>query len=93
MRDREEEEQIKEYMRAKMKHIKMYNECMNLADGLDVAKFAELVRQDEREACAGVCNEVMQRYRDDTALDPNLSKVGYMSAELCALWIKKRGKK
>jgi hypothetical protein len=54
MRDREEEEQIKEYMRAKMKHIKMYNECMNLADGLDVAKFAELVRQDEREECAKV---------------------------------------
>jgi hypothetical protein len=52
MRDLEEEKQIKEYMQAKMKHIKMYNECMNLADGLDVAKFAELVRADEREKCA-----------------------------------------
>jgi len=40
-----------------MKHIKMYNECMNLADGLDVEKFAELVRADEREACAQVCDK------------------------------------
>ena len=52
MRDLEDEKRIKAYMAAKMKHIKMYNECMNLADGLDVAKFAELVRADEREACA-----------------------------------------
>jgi hypothetical protein len=50
MRDLEDEKRIKEYMAAKMTHIKMYNECMNLADGLDVAKFAELVRADEREA-------------------------------------------
>ena len=55
MTDLEDEKRIKEYMAAKMKHIKMYNECMNLADGLDVAKFAELVRADEREACAKVC--------------------------------------
>jgi hypothetical protein len=54
MRDLEDEKRIKEYMAAKMTHIKMYNECMNLADGLDVAKFAELVRADEREACAKV---------------------------------------
>ena len=51
------EDEIKTYMAAKMAHIKMYNECMNLADGLDVAKFAELVRADEREACAEVCLE------------------------------------
>jgi hypothetical protein len=52
MRDLEDEKRIKEYMAAKMTHIKMYDECMNLADGLDVAKFAELVRQDEREKVA-----------------------------------------
>ena len=52
MRDLEDEKRIKEYMAAKMTHIKMYNECMNLADGLDVAKFAELVRADEREKVA-----------------------------------------
>ena len=52
MRDLEDEERIKAYMKAKMTHIKMYNECMNLADGLDVEKFSELVRADEREKCA-----------------------------------------
>jgi hypothetical protein len=52
-----DEARIKAYMAAKMKHIKMYNECMNLADGLDVEKFAELVRADEREACAKLCEE------------------------------------
>ena len=56
MRDLEDEARIKAYMAEKMKHIKMYNECMNLADGLDVAKFAELVRADERELCAQVCD-------------------------------------
>lgn len=45
-----DEQKMKDYMAAKMKHIKMYNECMNLADGLDVEKFAELVRADERKA-------------------------------------------
>ena len=50
----DDQERIKAYMTAKMAHIKMYHECMNLADGLDVAKFAELVRADEREACAKV---------------------------------------
>ena len=52
MRDLEDEARIRAYMEAKMKHIKMYHECMNLVDGLDVAKFAELVRADEREAIA-----------------------------------------
>jgi hypothetical protein len=59
MRDLEDEARIKAYMAAKMKHIKMYNECMNLADGLDVEKFAELVRQDEREACAKLCEDLI----------------------------------
>jgi len=49
-------DEIKAYMEAKMTHIKIYNECMNLADGLDVEKFAELVRQDERELCAMVAD-------------------------------------
>jgi hypothetical protein len=57
MRDLEDEKRIKEYMAAKMTHIKMYDECMNLADGLDVEKFAELVRAAEREACAKVVEE------------------------------------
>ena len=56
MRDLEEEKQIKAYMKAKMKHIKMYSECMNLVDGLDVEKFDKLVRADEREECAKICD-------------------------------------
>jgi hypothetical protein len=59
MRDLEDEERIKAYMKAKMAHIKMYNECMNLADGLDVEKFAELVRADERDAMMQTINELM----------------------------------
>ena len=46
----DDQERIKAYMAAKMAHIKMYNECMNLADGLDVERFAELVAKHERMA-------------------------------------------
>jgi hypothetical protein len=56
IRDVDDEARIKEFMKTKMTHIKMYNECMNLADGLDVEKFAELVRADEREWCAYLCS-------------------------------------
>ena len=61
MRDLEDEARIKAYMAEKMRHIKRYNECMNLADGLDVEKFAQLVRQDEREACAKVCEAMADK--------------------------------
>ena len=67
MRDREDEARIKAYMEVKMTHIKMYNECMNLADGLDVEKFAELVRADEREACAKVCESFYNHEAKDCA--------------------------
>jgi hypothetical protein len=67
MRDKEDEARIKAYMEAKIKHIKMYNECMNLADGLDVEKFAELVRADEREACAKVCETFYNHEAKDCA--------------------------
>ena len=79
MRDKEDEERIKAYMAAKMTHIKMYNECMNLADGLDVEKFAELVRADEREACAKLCE----------AMDHD----GVMIADDCAKAIRARGER
>ena len=83
MRDLEDEARIRAYMEAKMKHIKMYNECMNLADGLDVAKFAELVRADEREACAKVCDEI--------ATKPSNVVLGV--AVDCAAAIRARGEK
>jgi len=58
----------------------------------ELRRMVEMAIEDEREACAKVCEEVMQRYKTDTALDPDLNKVGAMSAELCALWIRKWGK-
>ena len=85
MRDLEDEARIKAYMAAKMAHIKMYNECMNLADGLDVEKFAELVRADEREACALACIEV----GNDSALTGKQARV----TTLCANAILARGEK
>jgi hypothetical protein len=59
MRDLEDEARIKAYMAAKMKHIKMYTECMNLADGLDVEKFAKLVAEHERIAVIETIDELM----------------------------------
>jgi hypothetical protein len=59
MRDLEDEARIKAYMAAKMAHIQMYNECMNIADGLNVEKFAELVRQDERQTLLVTIDELM----------------------------------
>ena len=80
MRDLDDEQRIKEYMAAKMKHIKMYHECMNLVDGLDVAKFAELVRADEREECAKLCDEMPLKSLSARASD-------------CAAAIRARGEK
>jgi len=82
MRDLDDEKRIKEYMAAKMKHIKIYNECMNLADGLDVAKFAELVRADEREECAKLCDEQAEK-----------DKFEGCYANACAEAIRARGEK
>jgi hypothetical protein len=54
----DDQERIKAYMAAKMAHIKMYNECMNLADGLDVERFAELVAKQERMAVLETIEEL-----------------------------------
>ena len=88
MRDLDDEKRIKEYMAAKMKHIKMYNECMNLADGLDVAKFAELVRADERDACAKVCLE-----GTDMPVQKDTLKIIKAERKRIAKAIKARGEK
>ena len=75
MRDLDDEKRIKEYMAAKMKHIKMYHECMNLADGLDVAKFAELVRADEREECAKLCEEILEPWLIKEYIDKTVAAI------------------
>lgn len=90
MTDLEDEKRIKKYMAAKMKHIKMYNECMNLADGLDVAKFAELVRADEREACAEICDGISEWYETRTDLNQTQKQVGQLAAEVCGVRIRER---
>ena len=90
MKDKEDEARIKAYMEAKMKHIKMYNECMNLADGLDVEKFAELVRADEREACAKVCDGISKDYKTRTDLNKTQKQVGQLAAEVCGVRIRER---
>ena len=93
MRDLEDEKRIRAYMETKMKHIKMYNECMNLADGLDVAKFAELVRADEREACAEICDGISEHYETRTDLNQTQKQVGQLAAEVCGVRIRERGEK
>ena len=93
MRDLEDEARIKAYMEAMMKHIKMYNECMNLADGLDVEKFAELVRADEREACAEICDWISEHYETRTDLNKTQKQVGQLAAEVCGVRIRERGEK
>ena len=86
----DDQERIKAYMAAKMAHIKMYNECMNLADGLDVEKFAELVRADEREACADICEGISEYYETRTDLNKTQKQVGQLAAEVCGVRIRER---
>jgi len=89
MRDKDDESRIKAYMETKMKHIKMYNESVNLADGLDVEKFAELVRADEREACAEICDGISEDYKTRTDLNKTQQQVGQLAAEVCGVRIRK----
>jgi len=60
-------------------------------NGLDVGKFAELVRADEREACAKVCDGIMQYYKTNTTLNTEQNLIGYMAAEVCGVRIRERG--
>ena len=53
-------------------------------------KFADLVAEMEREACAKVCDDVMQFYKTNTTLNTDQNLIGYMAAELCGVRI--RGK-
>jgi hypothetical protein len=86
----DDQQRIKAYMAAKMAHIKVYNECMNLADGLDVEKFAELVRADEREACAEICDGISEWYETRTDLNQTQKQVGQLAAEVCGVRIRER---
>lgn len=45
----------------------------------------------EREACAKVCDGIMQYYKTNTTMNTDQNLIGYMSAELCGVRI--RGEK
>jgi hypothetical protein len=55
-----------------------------LANPPHLEKFAELVRADEREACAALCEEASLYFEDDRA------SASY-AADYCAKEIRKRG--
>ena len=55
--------------------------------GLDVEKFAELVRADEREACAKVCDEILEHTKKLGNNDAMLTAIS------CAVAILARGEK
>jgi len=56
----------------------------------NLADFVNLMIEAERECCAKLCVEVMAFYEKDTTLRTELSQVGYMAAELCAVKIRGR---
>ena len=56
----------------------------------EIEYFAELVRADEREACAKVCDGIMQYYKTNTTMNTDQNLIGYMSAELCGVRIRGR---
>jgi hypothetical protein len=57
-----------------------------LANPPHLERFAELVRQDEREACAALCEEASLYFEDDRA------SASY-AADYCAKEIRNRGEK
>ena len=56
-------------------------------------KFAELVRADEREACAEICDGISEYYETRTDLNQTQKQVGQLAAEVCGVRIRERGEK
>jgi hypothetical protein len=56
-------------------------------------KFAELVRADEREACAEICDGISEWYETRTDLNQTQKQVGQLAAEVCGVRIRERGEK
>jgi len=59
----------------------------------EVEKFAELIRADEREACAKVCDGISEWYETRTDLNQTQKQVGQLAAEVCGVRIRERGEK
>ncbi len=61
---------------------KIYQQVINEDCADPLYRFAELVRQDEREACAALCEELSEKWYDEGG-----------SASDCAAAIRARGQK
>ena len=59
----------------------------------DIEYFAELVRADEREACAEICDWISEYYETRTDLNQTQKQVGQLAAEVCGVRIRERGEK
>ena len=59
----------------------------------DIEHFAELVRADEREACAEICDGILEWYETRTDLNQTQKQVGQLAAEVCGVRIRERGEK
>jgi len=57
----------------------------------DIEHFAELVRADEREACAEICDGISEWYETRTDLNQTQKQVGQLAAEVCGVRIRERG--
>jgi hypothetical protein len=56
----------------------------------DIEYFAELVRADEREACALICDGISDYYETRTDLNKTQKQVGQLAAEVCGVRIRER---
>jgi hypothetical protein len=78
-------------------HKAMHGEAISFLEN-DLERFAELVRQDEREACAKVAEQTYDRqlvhYPKGYYVDPNkMGEYSEQTAKRCAKAIRARGEK
>jgi hypothetical protein len=59
----------------------------------DIEHFAELVRADEREACAEICDGISEWYETRTDLNQTQKQVGQLAAEVCGVRIRERSER
>ena len=54
-------------------------------------RFADLVAEQEREACAEICDWISEHYETRTDLNKTQKQVGQLAAEVCGVRIRERG--
>ena len=62
-------------------------------DYLPYERFAKLVAEHEREACALICDGISDYYETRTDLNQTQKQVGQLAAEVCGVRIRERGEK